>query len=1198
MSIMAEEGGHPSSMGSTVGQPHLVPISYHTTAVTDTIDIPVDLQTLEWNVRKCKALTAISCLFGGLSNVLSILYFPGFDRERAVWTYLELGFQSASLLSLLVSLLFAPSISLNDDSKRGGGLVPSHRSICIVNVLLTLSSIVLSLVRLYGCNLLSQSLPLPLHKLLVIFAVLLNVGGFFSAGNMRRGPKLYHPVPPMQLGSGLQATEEEVTDEVRLWLAGEDGGKEPEANVLDYDGCGVLDLTFAGYIAPIWRKSWTKPKLEESDLPQVPYLNRAQAVSLENDGGDPTPLNSDGNDGDSVLKAEVTFTPWGFLLHIWKGTSGFLFYGALLTALYTFLEFLPKMLDREIILLFETGDIKTPEGKQWGYLMVFGATSLRIASFVVSNYTDFLENYQLHGRIQMKMEQMLYGKLLRAYDPKYVMQEERAEEHERSPKERKLQMSRDIPIERDKRVSMIRELLQNIKAIKLNAWEEPFMHKAATAREQELRAIQTLKLAEAVLTTFDRWVPMLAIWLAYAIHTVIRGKPFPPSTALVAQKVFGGAIASLLKTPKIVSRGFSLHVSCERVATYLNGPELHNKRSLSNTVALRDLTAVWQTGWSRERTQNAFTLDQVTITFVPNSLNIITGPLGSGKSLLLLSILGETRILAGEIEAPRSMANAIPGLGYRNDIADAATRASWLQASLAYVPQIAYIEHGTVRANILFGEEFWEERYGQVVQACCLEEDFASWPDGDMTEVGEGGHSLSGKTMLRGQQSRINLARALYSRAQTILLDDPLSAVDQKTTNHLIANVLCGNLVKFRTVILTTHQTSLCAPHASQVIVLEAGRVTETLDNTRLPTTSWSDTIPPREMANDNEKFADISGDSITPDLPRQLITAEERIAGLSGRKYLASLVKSVGGKWFWTILLAIVTFNECIGIFHTAWLAQWSSDTRRYTNTVYAIGSLTMTIGRGLTMFCSSALVIFAFTWRASATVHQKLLSALLCAPLQTLQTVPTGRFLNRFTTDMQQFDMNLGDVVQKSLKMSFCIVVTLASTIVQVPALLLFTLALVPVLLSLQARLSKFLSDAKKINSIWKSPLLTMVNDSEHAVSVIRAFGSVQASTTRMNLLQTQQRIAGLTELCLQPVAILIPTTTGILVLQNAERTAAWAGYTLNIVQFVTQAVYDMIMQVGEIDVGLVTVERIEQCKAAISLLQSLRLNVETAA
>lgn len=349
------------------------------------------------------------------------------------------------------------------------------------------------------------------------------------------------------------------------------------------------------------------------------------------------------------------------------------------------------------------------------------------------------------------------------------------------------------------------------------------------------------------------------------------------------------------------------------------------------------------------------------------------------------------------------------------------------------------------------------------------------------------------------------------------MLDDPLSAVDQKTTKHLIANVLCGNLVKSRTVILTTHQISLCAPHASQMIILEAGRITQILDSTHLPTSRWNDLtlpIPWRASIDDDEKFSHISGDNISSGPPRQLIKAEERIAGLSGRNYLGSLLKSVGGTWFWTTLIAIVIFNECVGIFHTAWLAQWSSDTHKYTNTVYALGSLVMTIVRGLTMFCNSALIILAFTWRASATVHRNLLSALLRAPLQTLQTIPAGRFLNRFTSDMQQYDMNLGGVGQKTLKMFFCITVTLTSTIVQVPALLSMTVALIPVLFSLQSRLSKFLSDARKINSIWKSPLLTMVNDSEHAVSVIRAFGSMQASTTRMNLLQTQQRIARLTE------------------------------------------------------------------------------------
>lgn len=66
-----------------------------------------------------------------------------------------------------------------------------------------------------------------------------------------------------------------------------------------------------------------------------------------------------------------------------------------------------------------------------------------------------------------------------------------------------------------------------------------------------------------------------------------------------------------------------------------------------------------------------------------------------------------------------------------------------------------------------------------------------------------------------------------------------------------------------------------------------------------------------------------------------------------------------------------------------------------------------------------------------------------------------------------------------------------------------------------------------------------------------------------------------------CLQGVGIAIPTATGLAVLQHRDQTAAWAGYILSIIQFVTQAIYDLIMQAGNIDTALVTVERLEECK-----------------
>ncbi len=58
---------------------------------------------------------------------------------------------------------------------------------------------------------------------------------------------------------------------------------------------------------------------------------------------------------------------------------------------------------------------------------------------------------------------------------------------------------------------------------------------------------------------------------------------------------------------------------------------------------------------------------------------------------------------------------------------------------------------------------------------CCLEEDLKMFPNGDNSEIGERGITLSG-----GQRARLALARAVYGDADIYLLDDPLSAVDSK----------------------------------------------------------------------------------------------------------------------------------------------------------------------------------------------------------------------------------------------------------------------------------------------------------------------------------------------------------------------------------------------------------------------------------
>jgi hypothetical protein len=91
--MMASEADSSSSTAIAADTPRLVPLSYHTTAVTDTPDIPIGLGHFDWNIRKCKASTAISCLVGALMNGWSIWHWQGFGKAKVFWTYLELGFQ-------------------------------------------------------------------------------------------------------------------------------------------------------------------------------------------------------------------------------------------------------------------------------------------------------------------------------------------------------------------------------------------------------------------------------------------------------------------------------------------------------------------------------------------------------------------------------------------------------------------------------------------------------------------------------------------------------------------------------------------------------------------------------------------------------------------------------------------------------------------------------------------------------------------------------------------------------------------------------------------------------------------------------------------------------------------------------------------------------------------------------------------------
>ncbi|KAF6024594.1 ABCC5 [Bugula neritina] len=168
--------------------------------------------------------------------------------------------------------------------------------------------------------------------------------------------------------------------------------------------------------------------------------------------------------------------------------------------------------------------------------------------------------------------------------------------------------------------------------------------------------------------------------------------------------------------------------------------------------------------------------------------------------------------------------------------------------------------NATVRENIIFGNEFDSQWYNEVVDACALRSDFNQFTAGDQTEIGERGINLSG-----GQKQRISIARAVYSKPDIILLDDPLSAVDVLVGEHIFNRVLKG-LLQHKSILFATHQLQFL-PGCHYVLVMKEGKIIEEGTHEGLMTNSYGEyahlirsfhNAKEKEDADDNNEKADL----------------------------------------------------------------------------------------------------------------------------------------------------------------------------------------------------------------------------------------------------------------------------------------------------------------------------------------------------
>ncbi|KAH8394539.1 hypothetical protein KR215_004307 [Drosophila sulfurigaster] len=689
----------------------------------------------------------------------------------------------------------------------------------------------------------------------------------------------------------------------------------------------------------------------------------------------------------------------------------------------------------------------------------------------------------------------------------------------------------------DERVRMMNEIISGIQVIKMYAWEIPFCKMVNDMRAKEMSAIRNVNYIRGTLQSFIMYVTRISVFVSLvgyvllgqlltaekafvitAYYNILRNTMtiyFPMGISQIAELLVSiGRIQKFMLHEETKVRDKSNDADEQKVgnkpsnnlvkepvttAPVVLQPNSRRPSEAESSVTITKMKAKW------DSKATEYTLDNINLKFKPRQLVAVIGPVGSGKSSLIQTILGELPPESGSVKV--------------NGTVSFATQEPWLFT-------------GTVRQNILFGLPMDKARYRQVVKKCALERDFELLPYGDKTIVGERGASLSG-----GQKARISLARSVYRKADIYLLDDPLSAVDTHVGRHLFDQCMRGYL-RNEIVLLVTHQLQFLE-QADMIVILDKGKISakgtyESMCKSGLDFAQML-TDPSKKDEGSNEgpekrKLSQVSSnlrsrqnsvssltstvESVVMESPMQ--TQEGRTEGQIGmglyKKYFAA-----NGYGLFIIFAFFLIGAQVLGSGGDIFLSYWvnknegtDSDTDTETNSLISrlrrsfmprINNDTDPVdiywftGINVLVIVFSlvrSVLFFHLAAKSSTTLHNKMFQGVTRAAMNFFNTNPSGRILNRFSKDLGQVDEILPSVMMDVLQIFLVIIGIIVVLCIVNIWYLLVTFILVLIFYLLRAFYLTTSRDVKRLEAITRSPIYSHLSASLNGLPTIRAFGA----------------------------------------------------------------------------------------------------------
>jgi len=588
------------------------------------------------------------------------------------------------------------------------------------------------------------------------------------------------------------------------------------------------------------------------------------------------------------------------------------------------------------------------------------------------------------------------------------------------------------------RINLISQILKGITTVKSYVWEDSFLRRVEEIRNKETDSLFWNVFLRGLSSVGREIIGMFSIFVMISIEWYEKREIDLTTIFTIIALMEAVSQAIGIYFTRVMLAGGEFLVAIDHIQEFLQLEEysadhIYPSEDSQNSIEFDKASFYWD---------ESFNVSDISLQIEKGELIIISGVTGCGKSTFLYGILGETQ----------------------------RTGVLKVMGDCSFCSQEYFILSATLRENILFGTEFEIERYNEVLSMCALREDLESLQNGDKTQLGENGVNLSG-----GQKARLCLARALYSKSEIILLDDPLSAVDSHVAAHIFNSLYEMKKKATKTIILVTHHDEFFQ-YADRVFVIEEGKLKLLSEEAFKRQESLENEEHKVYVSEKKQEFAD-------------LIQEESKEIGSISMETWKTFFSSGGyNLFFLSFLLMIVARVFVVG--SDLWIQEWASQDfeeqqkKQYWNifAVFVFGSAVLYLIKTIS-FVNVSL-------KASSGLHNEASLAVVNSPLHFFSSNPHGRIVNRFSSDQNAVDEILTWSFFESSVGNFKVISALIVCCVIVP----WILILVPFLLyTFYWYQNYFLTSSRELKrciAVTKSPIMSLYSQCLFGLTSIRAF------------------------------------------------------------------------------------------------------------